>query len=69
MAFPPGKLINAQKTRSGERLVFLHCKSFLRDFLRGNAFKALLHQMMTHSKGFGHMRDGLSGGLFAERLS
>jgi hypothetical protein len=52
-----------------EGLIFLHRQSFALDFLGGNGFKAVVHQMMTHPTSFGHMRHGLDRGLFANRLS
>lgn len=69
MAVPRSKLVNSQKTRRMEGLIFLHRQSFALDFLGGNGFKAVVHHMMTHPTRFGHMRYGLDRGLFATHLS
>ena len=62
MSFPSGKFINAQKTRSGERLLFIEAESFLLDFLSGNRFEALSHKTRTHSRCLRYMLHRLSTG-------
>lgn len=69
MSFATSKLINTQKLRGAQRLVFIQAQSFSLDYLEGNGLETLLNKAWTDSGGLGDMRDGLGAGLLADLFS
>lgn len=67
--FAARELINTQKLRRAQRLLFIPAQSLALEFLEGHALETLLHKTWTDSGSGGDMRDGLGAGLLADRFS